>query len=287
MDALARQFWPAHSTKMRRDEEYEPDSEEHPDFDNNGVWPRRLLHVPTMTSHKWQPGNAYGGYIQPTYTAISYTWGRWRLKGPKERPEVNPLKIHNVKWPVPRIDPVHFTVASFQDAIHSAMRAAKALDPDQPLGEFLWLDIACIDQRSSREAKSEIRRQARIFRRAAAVCVWLSHHSSDSLSVISSKLIEAKSSAGGFRQFRDTSNYPQWCQKTLDAVQLLCKDPWFSSSLDTTRSVFVSESCGDVEGGTVHRRRAPRGRAAAQISFLQKPQHKPGNSRVPAIFRSQ
>src|SRR5450432_689397 len=40
---------------------------DHMEFDNNANWPRRLLHVPTMTSYKWAPGNNYGRWKEPAY----------------------------------------------------------------------------------------------------------------------------------------------------------------------------------------------------------------------------
>src|SRR5438105_3618827 len=106
-----------------------------------------------MTSHKWRPGNTYGGHKEPKYAAISYTWGRWRLKAATELPEVDPLKIYNVKWPIPRVQPEHFTTADFQNAVNSAVRAGVALEVEQKPSEFLWLDVACVDQRDTREAK--------------------------------------------------------------------------------------------------------------------------------------
>lgn len=30
-----------------------------------GCWPRRLLHLPTLTSYEWQPGNTYGSHVSP------------------------------------------------------------------------------------------------------------------------------------------------------------------------------------------------------------------------------
>ena len=60
-----------------------------------GPWPRRLLHVPTLTSCEWQPGNVYGGVTEPEFNAITYTWGRWRLKD-HELPNVPPIGIRGV-----------------------------------------------------------------------------------------------------------------------------------------------------------------------------------------------
>lgn len=50
------------------------------DEDALGDWPRRLLHVPTMTSFEWAPGNYYGSTQEPSYNATSYTWGRWAAR---------------------------------------------------------------------------------------------------------------------------------------------------------------------------------------------------------------
>src|SRR5450755_4332269 len=48
-------------------------------------WPRRLLHLPSWTSLEWQPGDCYGSYHRPKYSAISYTWGRFRLDSKEAR----------------------------------------------------------------------------------------------------------------------------------------------------------------------------------------------------------
>ena len=58
--------------------------------------------------------------------------------------------------------------------------------PDQDEGgsevEFVWIDVACIDQRDgAREKELEIRRQAVIFERAYQVFAWLRTYSNDEL----------------------------------------------------------------------------------------------------------
>src|SRR5437667_11978530 len=78
--------------------------DDHPEFDNESRWPRRLLHVPSMTSFKWQPGNSYGGHKEPKYVALSYTWGRWALDE-RTKPDFKPLQIQGVPWLIPRVDP--------------------------------------------------------------------------------------------------------------------------------------------------------------------------------------
>ncbi|KAF2260845.1 hypothetical protein CC78DRAFT_536143 [Lojkania enalia] len=143
-----------------------------------GSWPRRLLHVKSLTSYEWQPGNVYGGIKEPEYNAISYTWGRFRLK-PGVSPEVQPLPFEGINWRehLPRMDPNYFTMEEFQNLINTA--TTYRLDESygdqlvtKPV-DFLWLDIACVDQNPSEpRSAAEIGRQALIYRGAQAVFVW-------------------------------------------------------------------------------------------------------------------
>ncbi|KAH6997393.1 hypothetical protein EDB80DRAFT_727752 [Ilyonectria destructans] len=121
------------------------------------VWPRRLLHVPTMTSYERDAKNAYNNIREPQYNAISYTWGRFEGRN---RPAI---KILGVTWDIPGIKSSHFTVNEFQVAIN---RAADGM-------QFLWLDVACIDQKNNSIKLDEINRQAAIFRGAKAVFAWI------------------------------------------------------------------------------------------------------------------
>lgn len=145
-----------------------------------GDWPQRLLHVPTMTSYEWQPGHNYGEYSRPRYNAISYTWGRYELRRPDEQPHVKAVNISGVTWPIPRIDPSHFTTAQFQTLIRRSVEPSKPLEgykyPSRTNSfiEFVWLDVACINQTPDHPQKAqEIGRQARIFRNAKRVLIWL------------------------------------------------------------------------------------------------------------------
>ncbi|KAK2020763.1 hypothetical protein LX32DRAFT_292034 [Colletotrichum zoysiae] len=90
-------------------------------FDENCGWPRRLLHLPTMTSLPWTPGNRYGEGSEPRYIAISYTWGRWRLQ-PSELSEVKALPVRGIDWDMPRVNPEHFTVQEFEHVLKSAAK---------------------------------------------------------------------------------------------------------------------------------------------------------------------
>lgn len=94
-------------------------------------WPRRLLHIASMTSRQWQPGNIYGLDKEPQYAILSYTWGRYGIpKGPR-------LHVEGIDWDVPAISLLHFTVASLERLL-----ANVSLN-----NEYNWIDIACIDQK--------------------------------------------------------------------------------------------------------------------------------------------
>lgn len=169
----------------------------HQDFDAKySKWPRRLLHVPSLVSYEWKPGNCYGGHRCPAYNTLSYTWGRYALKE-GDQPEVEALEIRfegRRSWKIPRINPAHFTVEQFRAAIQLATQAqgfpargVTTKDATTPYDflvkptEFLWLDVACIDQEHAKSKLSEINRQAFIFQRAQTSYVWMSHLSDKQL----------------------------------------------------------------------------------------------------------
>ena len=70
-------------------------------IDELGEWPRRLLHVSSMTSYEWQPGNVYRGCKELKYLAISYTWGRWKLRDGQKPKVKTALQIDGVPWQNP------------------------------------------------------------------------------------------------------------------------------------------------------------------------------------------
>lgn len=124
-------------------------------------WPRRLLHIPTMTSHERVNGNVYNGVRGPDYSVLSYTWGRFQTPYPQYGCSLN---IHNVPWDIPSIDDTHFTVETFHDALNQITVGT----------DWAWVDIACIDQENVTVKMDEIGRQAAIFRKASFAYVWLS-----------------------------------------------------------------------------------------------------------------
>lgn len=227
-----------------------------------GSWPRRLLHVGTMRSHAWQPGNVYGGVKEPRYNAISYTWGRWALKE-NERPEVAALEVHGTPWKIPRVDPEHFRANDFRGAVQQSAWTLKAVVDEnsrsltnveaEPV-DFIWLDVACIDQRFNRESMLEIGRQAAIFRGAQSVYIWLSRTASDDLDDLSCGIRELSELAfwaipdivagekvyvaeveGDFR--------PEWLDDGFQDLRSLSKDPWFTSLWTLQEAFLRKDAC--------------------------------------------
>ena len=121
------------------------------------LWPRRLLHVPSMTSVEREGEYTYMGIQKPEYNILSYTWGRYQVPGGSS------LKIKNVGWEIPSINPLRFTVEDLERTLQAVSRG----------NPFVWIDIACIDQNDYTIKMDEIGRQAGIFFNAKDAFVWL------------------------------------------------------------------------------------------------------------------
>lgn len=205
-----------------------------------GHWPRRLLHVPTLTSYEWQPGNKYNNIPSPAYNAITYTWGRWRLKN-TQLPNATAIPVRGTQWPIPRVDPAHFTAAEFEHIINMtctlrpmAVGQSREKAKKEPDVEFVWLDVACIDQRAnSPRGAAEIGRQAMIFRGAKQVYVWLTTHSFDTLS-------QAITTLEDFTSVDETRPRPSDAA-AIHTISHFLADPWFSS-LWTLQEAFLRDN---------------------------------------------
>lgn len=185
-----------------------------------GAWPRRLLHVPSMTSLEWKPGDKYGSHVEPRYNAISYSWGRYDLDIPgakkmKRYRNTKAIQIKGVNWPVPRICPEQFSVNQFQRLICQACESADGAEGNC---DFLWLDIACIDQNNGPQKYAEIGRQAGIFHGAQRVFVWLTKLRSESLSHNLTNLLQSacKYISVSIRSKRPKTNINHECQARLE-----------------------------------------------------------------------
>lgn len=209
-----------------------------------GDWPRRLLHVPSMTCYEWQAGNVYGAVQEPLYNALTYTWGRWRLQE-HEQPAVRAVGIRGVPWAIPRIDPRRFTAADFASVIRRAteprVQWRKPGGATAAAVDFLWLDVACIDQRGSDpRSAAEIGRQLPIFKKARQVFAWLHELPSAILNPALAELdrgTDVLSASAG-------SSGPD--QSVLDSIhhnlRIILQDPWFSS-LWTLQEAFLRPDC--------------------------------------------
>jgi hypothetical protein len=207
-----------------------------------GRWPRRLLHVASMTSYQWQPGNCYGSACCPKYNAISYTWGRFREED--ESHQVRTLKIKGITWPVPRIKTNHFDVETLERVIKDC---GKGHEKDSEHIGYLWIDIACIDQSGSINSNLEIGRQAQIFRHAQHVYIWLGRTSMPRLQELHSFWCFWKTLKEDFQ----SGKYDQEALENAQAVlKRLNQEPWFSSvwtlqEAYLRKDAVLLSACGD------------------------------------------
>lgn len=183
--------------------------------DISDYWPRRLLHIPTMTSHERAEGDWYGGTQRPDYSILSYTWGRWEDRNPRQP---RSLPVLGIPWKVPTISESHFTVETFQ----------KIVNQMQTTGiEWAWIDIACIDQENDAIKMDEVGKQASIFRKASNVFVWLARSCGQTLAAAMDVL---ESKAPGIWLTDDVDELDLGLVRDIDqAVTVIFSDPWFSS----------------------------------------------------------
>jgi hypothetical protein len=130
-----------------------------------------------MTSYVREGSDTYNGVTAPQYNVLSYTWGNFLDS------TATAISVNGVDWPIPAIQKGHFTADAFKTAIERAARGVRHHC------EWLWVDIACIPQKHTKETKEardmrgqEIGRQVEIFRRAQEAFAWLSHLKASELS---------------------------------------------------------------------------------------------------------
>ncbi|KAF2249629.1 hypothetical protein BU26DRAFT_550026 [Trematosphaeria pertusa] len=191
-------------------------------------WPRQLLYIPTLTSFHWRPGNTYNDIREPAYFAITYTWGRWEL-GNGEFPELCALDF-GTPWKIPRVHPDCFTPDQLRQLI---CKLPLIHGPDEPWAQvqFVWIDIACIDQRDgSREKDLEIGRQAVIFRGATKVYAWLREHTNADIDAAIKTFeqgIDLLTEGDWGTQFTEAQQ--SGLDLALKSFEFVTSDPWFSS----------------------------------------------------------
>ena len=172
------------------------------------TWPHRLLHIPSMTSREWKPGNIYGPDTEPDYSILSYTWGRFQIpNGPR-------LSIKGIDWQIPSINENHFTVADLRRLLEQMMLKH----------DYAWIDIACIDQKREKEKMLEVGRQASIFKGARQAYVWLNKYEPETLDNHMQTLMRC-----GYDLSQGTVDIRQGAEEMIRSLSLLLQDPWFSS----------------------------------------------------------
>ncbi|KAJ4420986.1 hypothetical protein N0V82_004028 [Gnomoniopsis sp. IMI 355080] len=157
-------------------------------------------------------------------------------------PHVQPLHIRGIDWSVPRIKPEHFSRDDFMAVIKSVVDFPQGQDTSSPktMGtpgvEFLWLDVACIDQRpQSPDGAAEVGRQAEIFRGAKRVFSWLTTFCKTDLDDILSNI----SIPSPLTPTQD-AQLPRALGLIQKSLAILVKDPWFSS-LWTLQEAFLRQ----------------------------------------------
>lgn len=130
-------------------------SGDHPSFDDNGDWPRWLLHVDSLTSYPWQPGNRYGSICDPAYSAITYTWGQFQTD--VKRVQVLPIQAITWKSDLPRIKEEHFS----SEDLHRAIKLAGCPFPGYNKVEFLWIILLASTKHRTLTAFRMIQRRGR------------------------------------------------------------------------------------------------------------------------------
>lgn len=198
-------------------------------------WPRRLLYLPEMRSYQREAGNVYRDETEPSYHILSYTWGRWQL--PPGQDEA--LDVSGISWRMPTVDPRIFTASEFHTVLQQVGDSVN----------WIWLDVACIDQENPEVCDDEIGRQAGIFGKAKEAFIWLHHTPTVQLQQFADQLFDLADRVDGDEEYfvnfgegnvstrwtKDTSALPtyiadeHWVEHFLKSLDILDSDPWFSS----------------------------------------------------------
>ena len=191
-----------------------------------GEWPERLLHVPSMTSIKRSHFNHYGSVTQPRFTVLSYKWGLWIVK------DGSRLEVKGISWETPAIDRKRWTVVQFQQLIK---RMAQDTD-------FVWIDVACINQFLTDSTLREIQKEPQMFRKANQAFVWIVDFDPDVLEQMLNETHEAAESLLDASEIpkdeTDLELIPSVLARVLATLDTLLCSPWFRSNY-TLREIVL------------------------------------------------
>ncbi|PYH88392.1 hypothetical protein BO71DRAFT_414136 [Aspergillus ellipticus CBS 707.79] len=182
-------------------------------------WPCRLLHILSMTSIERDRNGFYGGVEKPSHNILTYTWGRWKIRD-QTAIHSPTIPVKGTSWEIPAVNEEHFTSAGFQAVINKMQEGGV---------DWLWVDIACIDQADEALNAQEVGRQASIFRKARNVYVWLSRLSTGTLqSAIG--MINKSGLDLAYHLLHELPGLPfEPMSRLSEAFETLFGDPWFSS----------------------------------------------------------
>lgn len=188
-----------------------------------------------MRSYERKADNTYREQVEPSYNILSYTWGRWRL--PPGQGDA--LDVDGICWKMPVVDPGIFTASQFYSVLK---KVGESVD-------WIWLDVACIDQEDASIGDDEVGRQAGIFGNAKEAFIWLHCTPTAQLQRISDQLFDLAERVDGeeehvvnygegdvsTRWTKGASALPtyitdeRWVRQVSDSLDILDSDPWFSS----------------------------------------------------------
>lgn len=196
-----------------------------------------------MESYPRDPTSAtasYFSYENPAYNIISYTWGRYRpCDGERgEAIQITGPHRNELSWKIPEVNPHKaFSARDFQDVLVTVAR-------NEDL-KFVWVDVACIDQRDGAPDKdAEIGRQAAIFNRARQGYIWLHQtqraHIDDSLNLMVRIRDEGVPTRSAANQHANYANNRAERSADCKTISRLLLDPWFSS-LWTLQEAYIKK----------------------------------------------
>ena len=197
-----------------------------------------------------------GGDVLPEYTAISYTWGRWRHQ--------EQWSLSGVDWKVPRCH--KFTIDELLDFIRVGT-----------LTRFVWIDALCIPTNDDAAKQREIGKQAGIFNRAKAVVTWLwTLDDAKPLQALGAGLLQTLRWHNSFgvkgtvkSGFKDLGALGDFFERHKPAAVL--EDGWFSSLWTLQEMILHPNMIFATRRGTwaVHRELGPlRPVLVAQLTVL-------------------
>lgn len=171
----------------------------------------------------------------PRYNILSYTWGRWRSDNAR------PIDIKGTPWKIPAVQQEHFTPEVFERVLRIASKSA----------DYVWVDVACINQGRSpedvTESMDQVGKQMGIFSQAYQAFVWLNRSSKEDLQkAVDGVILSGLDLQDELYDLKKAKHVDSEKEKSVcdllerigHANRSLCSDPWFSSLWTLQESVL-------------------------------------------------